>query len=131
MLKKFVSALHADVAFNTAQSLIGAFSVRMFKCSKRLTCLQFKAACEAADALVHLHKLGVHRDIKPANLLISATGKLKLADFGIAKIRETTTARETQTSSGACGTWGYMAPGARSELQNPCQQCIVMCSGAF
>ena len=42
-----------------------------------------KTIFQALD-MVHSHKL-VHRDIKPDNLLISADGRLKLADFGLAR----------------------------------------------
>jgi eukaryotic-like serine/threonine-protein kinase len=72
---------------------------------------QLDAACQAADALAHLHRLtAVHRDIKPANLLRSRAGTLKLADFGTAKMRQTTAM--TSTAGEARGTYHYMAPGA-------------------
>lgn len=47
---------------------------------------QFYCA-EITLALEYLHKHGIiHRDIKPDNMLLSATGHVKLTDFGLSKI---------------------------------------------
>ena len=60
-------------------------------------------------ALDYAHKAGiVHRDIKPANLLIEPGGKVKLTDFGVARIQDSGEATRTQGSM--VGTLKYMAP---------------------
>jgi eukaryotic-like serine/threonine-protein kinase len=42
---------------------------------------------QVADALAHAHRmLVVHRDIKPGNLLVDAAGRVKLLDFGVARL---------------------------------------------
>lgn len=59
------------------------------------------------DALEFAHNHSVwHRDVKPANVIIMGNGRIKLADFGIARID---TLDRTQTSV-VMGTPGYIAP---------------------
>ena len=65
------------------------------------------------EALQYAHSQGVlHRDIKPENILLDAKGKVKVADFGIAKIlNEDCDGGMMLTQSGAkLGTAPYMAP---------------------
>jgi len=70
------------------------------------------------EALQFAHERGVlHRDIKPENLLLDAQGRVKIADFGIAKLVGEDTPDLTLTLSGArLGTPTYMAP---EQIEHP------------
>lgn len=64
--------------------------------------------CEAMQC-AHDHGI-VHRDIKPENLLLDKEGRIKIADFGIAKMLHAEGAETDVTESQPAGTPQYMAP---------------------
>jgi len=68
-------------------------------------------AREVGDALAYAHEQGiVHRDIKPENILL-ASGKARVADFGIARARSEAGEYESITDANlAIGTPEYMSP---------------------
>ncbi len=67
---------------------------------------------QICEGLQYAHEQGVvHRDIKPENILLDETGKVKIADFGLAKLVGGTRADFTLTgASQIMGTPHYMAP---------------------
>ena len=79
---------------------------------KRIGRLPLGTSCqlvaEALDALAALHTRGiVHRDLKPSNLFITAAGRVKVIDFGIAKA---VAERGITVTGQTLGTPEYMAP---------------------
>ena len=71
-----------------------------------------KIVPQICDALQFAHDEGVvHRDIKPENILIDKKGRVKIADFGLAKLLGRTQDELSLTGTGQLmGTLGYMAP---------------------
>jgi len=75
-------------------------------------------AVQIADGLAAAHDAGlVHRDLKPENVMVTSDGRVKILDFGIAKIERRDNARTgneqlpTETANGLLtGTAAYMSP---------------------
>jgi len=81
---------------------------------------------QLADGIAVAHAEGViHRDLKPANLKLLPDGRLKILDFGLARLVRPTddrspTASITDQSLGISGTLAYMAPEQlRGEAADP------------
>lgn len=74
-----------------------------------------KIVPQLCDALEHAHLEGVvHRDIKPDNILIDKKGRIKIADFGLARIVSGDIPIETITKTqDVMGTYDYMSPEQR------------------
>ena len=79
----------------------------------------FELAIPIADAVSAAHERGItHRDLKPGNIMVGRDGRVKVLDFGLAKLMEdptdpavTSLSTQTLTKTGsALGTVTYMAP---------------------
>lgn len=80
---------------------------------------------ELVLAIKHCHNKGVaHRDIKAENILLSASGSIKLSDFGLAAIIS-----NGQKMSSYCGSPVYMAPEVLSG--NYCQKVDIWSAGVL
>jgi serine/threonine protein kinase len=100
------------VAGNTLDQLIGPEGLPIREV--------LKYAAQIADALAGAHAAGIiHRDLKPSNIMANKHGLVKILDFGLAKLLETTTSNENlstrsleaTTKVGAIlGTASYMSP---------------------
>jgi eukaryotic-like serine/threonine-protein kinase len=68
-------------------------------------------ANELLDVLAAAHDKGVvHRDIKPENIILTRTGNVKVLDFGIARLRQLSSAASTTQSGATMGTPAFMSP---------------------
>ncbi|MDE2141616.1 MAG: protein kinase [Elusimicrobia bacterium] len=69
-----------------------------------------KVLREMASAVAHAHEKGIiHRDLKPSNVMLTTEGRVKVMDFGIARMAKDSMTRHSMTNTIA-GTPPYMAP---------------------
>ncbi|WP_338866473.1 serine/threonine-protein kinase [Myxococcus stipitatus] len=60
----------------------------------------------------------IHRDLKPENILLDGRGNVKVADFGLAGIRQSESRLQLTATAVAMGTLNYMAPEQRRDAKN-------------
>ena len=111
---------HDEVPFLITEYLGGGSLRGMLAAGERLTLSQaLLTGLEAARGLEYAHgRELIHRDIKPANLLYDESGRLRIADFGLA--RAIAEAGLTDQDGSMVGTARYAAPEqARGERVGP------------
>jgi serine/threonine protein kinase len=91
-----------------AMEHVAGGSLRPFVCGRSLA--EAGGVLEGILAgLGHAHEAGViHCDLKPENVLVTADGRVKIADFGIARAADV--ARDWDGTGRPTGTLAYMAP---------------------
>lgn len=97
-----------DTAYIAMEYVEGKELKALFAENTRFTLAQIvDIMTQLLSALSYSHQHGVvHRDIKPANIIVMADGKVKITDFGIARLDSSNL---TQTGL-ALGTPNYMSP---------------------
>ena len=50
-------------------------------------CVFVQIAHDVAEGLAYMHPSVIHRDLKPQNILIDGLGRVKIADFGISRVK--------------------------------------------
>ncbi|WP_397408125.1 protein kinase [Polaromonas sp.] len=101
---------HGDMAFLVMEFIQGEDLKHHLDAGRRYSLEDtLRMVRDLLSALDYAHRQNiVHRDIKPANLLIEADGRVKLTDFGVARIQDSGEATRTQGTM--VGTLKYMSP---------------------
>lgn len=101
---------HGDMAFLVMEFIQGEDLKHHMDAGRRYSLEEtLRMVRDLLSALDYAHRQNiVHRDVKPANLLIEADGRVKLTDFGVARIQDSGEATRTQGTM--VGTLKYMSP---------------------
>jgi beta-lactam-binding protein with PASTA domain len=101
--------LDGDTSYLTMEHVAGSTLRRVLLTEGTLTLGRtLDVLADVLDALAAAHRAGlVHRDVKPENVLLDGDGRLKVADFGLARaVNEVT----STTTGSILGTVAYLSP---------------------
>jgi eukaryotic-like serine/threonine-protein kinase len=113
IVQVFDFAEEGDVAYIVMEFVKGRELKSFFEAKERFELKEVVHIMgELCEALHFAHEAGIiHRDIKPANVMIDAQGRVKLTDFGVARITDLERTVSERTQAGAIiGTPAYMSP---------------------
>ena len=101
-----------DIAYIVMEFIKGKELKNFFDANERFELKEaVRIMCELLDALDMAHENGiVHRDIKPANVMLDGQARVKLADFGVARVTDDRSAAEKTQAGTMVGTPAYMSP---------------------
>jgi len=107
-----------DGFFFFAMEFVDGTNLRQILRDRKLSPEQgLKIVPQLCDALEYAHGEGiVHRDIKPENILLDKKGRVKIADFGLAKLVGADAPANLTMTNMVMGTPHYMAP---EQVENP------------
>jgi serine/threonine-protein kinase len=113
IVQVFDFAEEGDVAYIVMELVRGRELKTFFDAKERFELKEIvHIVGELCEALHFAHEAGiVHRDIKPANVMIDAQGRVKLTDFGVARVSDPERTLSDKTQAGmVVGTPAYMSP---------------------
>ena len=101
-----------EVAYIVMEFIKGKELKNFFDAAERFELKEaVRIMCELLDALDFAHEGGiVHRDIKPANVMLDGQARVKLADFGVARVTDDRSSAEKTQAGTMVGTPAYMSP---------------------